>query len=113
MTEDRESRCGHLLERIAKQFNLELFPENVVFSSKPMWVLCDIDDRRKFLASSNWDGWEFASLEKMLETMFMKPGQLFICTDCGQVHAAQPINAGWLCSNCIEELEMHLDLADW
>ena len=111
MIENRENRCKHLLERIAKQFNLELFPEHVVFSSKPIWILCDANDHRKFLASSNWNGWEFESLEKMLEIMFMKPGQLFMCTDCRQVPGIQPFCIDQLYSNCIEELEINLDLA--
>ena len=112
-TEDRENRCKHLLGRIAKQFNLELFPEHAVFSSKPMWILCDANDHRKFLASSNWGGWEFASLEEMIETMFMRSGQLFMCTDCGQVPSTQPFCTSQLHSNCIEELEMKLDLEGW
>jgi len=113
MTDDvsDSSKCKELLERIAKLFELELFPEKSVLRSVgPMWMLVDPRDRRRFLCFEACGGWEFASLRTMLEE-FMESKYFFMCTDCGRIPESLDIPNPLLGCRSLEELEMKLDIS--
>ena len=108
---DDSSKCKELLERIAKLFELELFPEKSVLRSVgPMWMLVDPKDQRGFLCFEAWGGWEFASLRTMLEE-FMESECFFMCTDCGRIPGSLDIPNPLLGCGSLEELEMKLDIS--
>lgn len=113
MTDDADNsgKCKELLERIAKLFELELFPaKSILRSVGPMWMLADPKDQQRFLCFEAWGGWEFASLRTMLEE-FMESEYFFMCTDRGRIPGSLDIPNYLFGCGSLEELEMKLDIS--